>query len=149
MTTLIGIDPVPHSPGCVGMSLFRKTLVAGVASLFVASLAEAAPFGSWSYGQPAYSPPAYNPPARKTPARAAVVNNKGKKNDESKNPFGDMPKGPLQMVVSIGQPSSIRPSASITPFNPAAAVRSVTTARISAKFGSPGCGIFGRPLLPK
>src|SRR5712671_6368937 len=101
VTTLICLAPVPHSAGGtgaggVGMALFRKTLVAGVAYLFVAGFAEAQPLhtNGWSNSPPV----ALNPPARKKQARpaAAAVSNKASKKDESKNSFGEMSKGPLQ-----------------------------------------------------
>jgi len=98
VTTLIGLTPLPHSAG-TGLALFRKALVGGVAYLFVANFAEAAPFDG---GFAANSPPAVNAPARKKPARSSTAS-KATKKDEAKNTFGEMPKGPLQMVVSIGQ----------------------------------------------
>ena len=105
MTTLICLAPVPHSAGGTGAggtgrAFFRKTLVAGVAYLFVAGFAEAQPLhtNGWSNNPPA----ALNPSARKKSARP-VAASKGTKSDESKNSFGEMPKGPLQMVISIGQ----------------------------------------------
>src|SRR5205823_5050529 len=94
-----GLTPLPHSAGGTGLAFFRKALVAGVAYLLVASFAEAAPFDG---GFAANTPPAVNSPARKKPARASTAS-KATKKDEPKNTFGEMPKGPLQMVVSIGQ----------------------------------------------
>src|SRR6266436_2130583 len=63
VTTLICLAPVPHSAGGTGRAFFRKTLVAGVAYLFVAGFAEAQPLhtNGWSNNPPA----ALNPSARK------------------------------------------------------------------------------------
>jgi len=104
VTTLIGFASIPQFPGCTGLGGFRKTLFAGAAFLFVASAAEAAPFSvnAWSNNPPAVSPPASNPQVRKKSAPRPASASKGSKED-AKAPFGDIPKGPLQLVVSIGQ----------------------------------------------
>jgi len=66
------------------MTLLRRALVASVAFAFVASFADTADAQSRKSKRPA-------------PAASKVSKT------DTKGPFGDIPKGPLQMVISIGQ----------------------------------------------
>jgi hypothetical protein len=66
-----------------GTSILRQALIASTAFAFLATLAEPADA------------------ARKSKQR--YVASKSKRDEPIKQPFGDLPKGPLQLVVSVGQ----------------------------------------------
>jgi lipoprotein-anchoring transpeptidase ErfK/SrfK len=101
VTTSIDFASVPFGAGGAEASRLRQALAAGVAVLFVTSIAEAAPF---TIGTPYYSPvPANAPFVAKKPKRSVAVNKTTGKRDEPKSAFGEVPQGPLQLVVSIGQ----------------------------------------------
>ena len=83
----------------------RVALVSGAALALLAGSAEpaAAQFGMGYYGGGAgwYTGRSYYVPARRH--RTSSAKPKGEKSDSKKQTgFGDMPKGPLQLVVSIG-----------------------------------------------
>ncbi len=86
---------------------WRKALLASVAIVLAASLverADAAPLTPWGYGAPPVSRAYGAPPARKAKAspRSNATNSQSKRDVPIRHPFGEnMPKGPLQLVVSI------------------------------------------------
>lgn len=75
-------DPLAGARTRRGIAILRQALVASVALAFLAALAE-----------PAEA-------ARKSKQR--YVASKSKRDEPIKQPFGDLPKGPLQLVVSVG-----------------------------------------------
>jgi len=85
LATSMGLVPVTSPCGPRGLALLRRVLAAGVAAGF-------------------------HRPLSLTPADAAtrkrqqgVAVKASKTREDSKGPFGDIPKGPLLVVVSIGQ----------------------------------------------
>src|SRR6266436_2527280 len=85
LAKFLGLTPTMSGCGRLGAKLLSKALAGGAALGFVVSLAWPADAAS-----------------RKS-SRHASETKVSKNRDDSKGPFGDMPKGPLQMVVSIGQ----------------------------------------------
>ncbi|MEA2938281.1 MAG: hypothetical protein QOC56_1785 [Alphaproteobacteria bacterium] len=84
----LGRSPVTSTPGRAGTTTpLRMALAAGVAVAFLASLAGPADAASRSKRQ----------------AEAAKTAKASTKKGDDKGPFGELPKGPLQMVVSIQQ----------------------------------------------
>ncbi len=84
---------------CRGLGALRAVLVSGIAlaALDGVSVSPAAAQGYYGYG--GYAPPVYNPIRR----GRTVAPARGERAEPKKDPgFGDMPKGPLQLVVSIG-----------------------------------------------
>lgn len=83
MTSVQGPNPRACARARREVAILRQALVASVAFAFLATLAE-----------PAEA-------ARKSKQRA--IASKSKRDEPIKQPFGDMPKGPLQLVVSVGE----------------------------------------------
>jgi hypothetical protein len=94
-----------------GLRALRAALVSGVALGCLAGLANPAhaqrqmfyDAGGW-YGRPVHAPSVYAPPVN-VPSRGArfATEPRREKAEPKKEPgFGDLPKGPLQLVVSIG-----------------------------------------------
>src|SRR6266853_805015 len=85
LAKFLGLTPTISGCGRRSAKLLSNALAGGAALGFVVSLAWPADAAS-----------------RKS-SRHASETKVSKNRDDSKGPFGDMPKGPLQMVVSIGQ----------------------------------------------
>ncbi len=85
LAKFLGLTPTTFGCGRLGAKLLSKALAGGAALGFVVSLAWPADAAS-----------------RKS-SRHASETKVSKNRDDSKGPFDDLPKGPLQMVVSIGQ----------------------------------------------
>src|SRR5262245_58535297 len=91
----------PPSADRGGLGILRAALVSGVAFVMFVGAAGTADAQRGFYGGGWYSYPVDVPVRRARPAAPAAA--KEKKADPKKDPgFGDMPKGPLQIVVSIG-----------------------------------------------
>ena len=99
MANLTGTAPLVSGPK--GLGMLRAALVAGAAFAFFAGSVSTADAQRGYYGRGWYSYPVDVPIRRARPAAPASA--KKERAEPKKDPgFGDMPKGPLQVVVSIG-----------------------------------------------
>jgi L,D-transpeptidase-like protein len=96
------VGTAPPSSDRGGLGILRAALVSGAAFVMFAGSLSTADAQRGYYGGPYYSYPVNAPPrgARYAPPPPLA---KKEKAEPKKDPgFGDMPKGPLQLVVSIG-----------------------------------------------
>ncbi len=99
MANLMGTAPLVSGPK--GLGMLRAVLVAGAAFALLAGSVSTADAQRGYYGRGWYSYPVDVPIRRAKPAAPASA--KKERAEPKKDPgFGDMPKGPLQLVVSIG-----------------------------------------------
>src|SRR5262245_52071010 len=95
----MGTSPLVSGPK--GLGMLRAALVAGAAFALLTGSVGTADAQRGYYGRGWYSYPVDVPIRRARPAAPASA--KKARAEPKKDPgFGDMPKGPLQLVVSIG-----------------------------------------------